>query len=199
MINPYSTVSALREQHFIPADDPAAGLTVVRGEALGGLPLRLALDQTYAAIMVVPSGSAHIWQTAPIGAVVADAMFDRTGILPDVPPAPHALPQTPERQDGNARLLVVRGRVLIGAVPLRAGTRYRLPAAGAAEIEIVVVDYRVDAAAMRGAPASGGRLALGWRNVAGYVPFAAPQIPAPVRALTRQMTLEKPKKRRADV
>jgi hypothetical protein len=168
VIDPAILLAVMRDQRGESEPDGLAGFITVRGEALGGLPLRLGLDATYAAVLTVPTGTANRWQRADGEAVVTDAAADRVP-LAEV----HAA-----RPELGARLLVTHGRQLLAAIPARAGLRAMLPAVGVAEIEIAVVDYRVDAAAMRGAAGSGSYLTLAWRrllNTGDYVPPVVPR------------------------
>lgn len=192
MIDPYATLAYLQFSRGDEVAPAREGMTAVRADALSGLPLRVMLDATYAAILVVPTGSAYVWQTAPAGQLVTESALDRA--------APVAAPTgkedrwaLAERDEPGARVLVTRERTRIGSLPLRAGLRGRFPAAGAAELELEIVDFRIEAGSVRGAPALGTFLSLAWRPMTAAA-MAPPEqaVSESVRALAATQRRRKP-------
>ncbi|HYF90100.1 hypothetical protein [Azospirillum sp.] len=173
MIDPAIYLDVLQDRGGIVRPDPIAGLTTVRSEGFQSLPLRLALDATYEVVLIVPTGTARLWTDAPADALVTSAEFDRQ------PVASSQVEQV--RLDRGARLLVMGGRRLLGALPPSPGSRHLLPMTGAAELEIAVLDYRIDTVAMRGGVSAGTSLAMGWRLLEPVSSYHPPPVPKRVR------------------
>jgi hypothetical protein len=194
MINPHLTVDYLRFVHRREEERLQKGMVSIRGDGLTGMPLRVRLDATYTAILVVPTGSADSWQSAPADELVTHGGFD-CGFLVSPRPSVAVSSETrvvEERLEPSARVIVTRGRTRIGSVPLRVGLRSRFPAAGSAEIEVEIVDFRIEAGSVRGAPALGTFLSLAWRRMtADAVMPPSPMITDTVRALASRQQASK--------
>lgn len=194
MIDSHVSLAYLQYRHGEEAPPPHTGMTVVRADALTGMPLRLALDAGHGAILVLPTGSAYAWQTAPAGQLVTESALDRSfpaGLLAEDQQDAGAV--LAERTEPSARVLVTRDRSRIGSLPLRAGVRGRFPSSGAAEIEIEIVDFRIEAGSVRGAPALGTFLTLAWRPMTAEAVAPPPEVTTEtVRALAAMQKVRKP-------
>jgi hypothetical protein len=116
------------------------------------------------AVLILPTGLARQWlDTEPL-AVVSTGSDDLAARPAD---AEAALPRLVARS--ALRLVVRRGTQILGSVPLAAGLRRTCTAgtagpAGAASVEIVVLDWHLAAGTVRGAGDYGSYLSIGWRR-----------------------------------
>ena len=151
------------------------GFTRLRQALAGGLPASFRLDAELALAVYLPTGLARRWQDARGDDVIARAADDD---------APH--------HDGAAptvrppfRLVLLQAGAIAAAVPLVPGPRRRLPDGDGdrALVELVVLDYQINAGSLRQAGDFGSFLDLAWRRAdRGADRFALPPIAPRVAA-----------------
>jgi hypothetical protein len=164
------------DRELVPPAAPAApgGFTPITEAVADGLPHVIALVPDLRLVLAVPTGLANAWREADPAAVVSSS----DGEL--APPPPHAGDgETGALGRPPACLVALRGREVLGVVPLVAGVLRRLPDAGApgrgVTLEVVVLGWDLRAGSLCGPGDVGTRLALAWRPVgAGAAAFAPP-------------------------
>lgn len=140
------------------------GFTAVRQSLTAGLPQRIELGAGVNAVLILPTGLARQWLDAEPLAVVSTGADD-LAVRPASAPVP--LPRLVARS--SLRLVVRRGQQILGSVPLAAGLRRTCTAAvagpaGAASVEVFVLDWHLAAGTVRGAGDYGSYLSIGWRR-----------------------------------
>jgi hypothetical protein len=137
-----------------PVTEPPDGFTAVRQNLTAGVPHRIELGAGVHAVLILPTGLARQWiDTDPL-AVVSTSDDDRiTRPAPTPAPAPRLVQRAP------LRLVVRRGTVVLGSVPLAVGLR-RL----CGPVEIMVTAWHLSAGTVRGSGDYGSYVSLGWRR-----------------------------------
>ena len=149
---------------FLVPEHPSAtpdGFTRVDAVMTRGLPHVVALDKTTRATVVLPSGLAREWRDADPASLVSASDDEHAPSTPD-PAAPAG-----DVRRAPVRLVVERGGVVLGTIPLAAGVRRFVPNGGGADggvaVELLVIGWELRAGTVRGAGDFGSRIALAWR------------------------------------
>ena len=154
------------DRYLLP-DHPAglpAGFAPLRQSLTAGLPQRIELGAGVHAVLILPTGLARQWLDEEPLAVVSTAADDLAARpVPESPPLPRLVARTP------LRLVVRRGIQILGSVPLAVGLRRTCTAtaagpAGAAAVEIMVLDWHLAAGTVRGSGDYGSFVSIGWRR-----------------------------------
>lgn len=165
---------------LVPATTDAApdGFTSLRQTLDLGLPANLPLDAELSLALFVPTGDPVLWREATSDDSFADSSDGR---------APRAanLAQDPVAQ-APARLVLRQAGTNLAAMPLVVGARRRLPDDGGAVgalVEIVILDFLLNAGSMLGVGSFGSFIALAWRRAdLGVSTFSLPPLDPRVAA-----------------
>ncbi len=149
------------DRYLVPADGPVVppGFDLVMQPLVNGLPAELRLDADLSVIVFAPTGDANFWRDAESSILVCAGDEDLAAN-----PAT-ALPVAATAR-APVRLVVQRGGVLVGAVPLVIGVRRHVPDPGVmgTAIEIAILGYRIHAGTMRQAGDFGSFVRFAWRR-----------------------------------
>ena len=175
---PAAPVPLSRE--LVPAVPPSVpeGFTLVSTAIAGGLPDVIRLDGDLTLLVVVPSGLASTWRDRDPAAVISHSLQELDAWSPRSEEIGHA-------RRVPARLLLRAGRTVVGALPLVAGVRRRLPdsAEVGVQVEVVVIGWDLRAGSFRGAGEVGSRVEVAWRRAdRGVDRYSGPTISPHLRA-----------------
>ena len=142
-----------------------------------GVPREVPLSDGWSVILYAPTGIARAWLDRDPAEVVASSDDERRPHAGTADVASRAAP----------RLVIRRGGVPLGALPLAAGVKgtFRAPAA---LLELVPLAWEIRAGAMRGGSPNSARIELAWRSrvipagiatSSGAAGDGAPDIPVP--------------------
>lgn len=175
-------------RYLVPDTGPRlpVDMTRVRFALVRGLPQPLPLEGELDLVLYVPLGQAVLVRDADPTALVGSGEPERARHTPGPAPrrmvagAQQALARAP------ARLVVRRGGVLVGALPLAAGLWRAVPDHGRApgvRLELVVLDWALHAGTLRGEGDFGSFVELAWRRAdVGSERFALSKLEARVAA-----------------
>lgn len=153
-------------RHLVPAGLPPvpAGFAVVESRITQGIPHPIGLDGEFSLLLVVPTGLARSWLSAPPTAVVSSSATQ----LAPAGPIPKGGNDNSLRPGAAPRLVVLRAGAMAGAVPLSAAARAVLPEADLStgtRIEVWVREWDLRAGSLRGPGDVGSRIAVAWRRI----------------------------------
>src|SRR5690349_15620381 len=142
-----------------------AGYAVLDDDLSGGLPAVLALTPRLSVALVLSTGQVQPWLAAEPGSVVSEHPTAATD-----PGSGLESGLGSGLGDASApalRLVLLADRVVVGSMPLRAGTARLLPDDGTAPVQIALLalSWRITAGAVVGPGAADCRLRIAWRAV----------------------------------
>jgi hypothetical protein len=155
------------ERYLTPDPDAGVpeGFTLVDDAILQGFPHVIALTPSVQLQLVIPHGVAASWTSAHPSAVVSRSDEER---------APYRGSPVPVGDITHPPLRIVL-RVdnrAVGSMPVAAGARRFLPEGGGpVRYEVVTLSWTILAGAVKGASASGSKIALAWRTAREAVDF----------------------------
>lgn len=151
------------DRYLTPDDAPAApdGFSSLTQKVSTGIPLPISLDADFTAVLVVPTGLAGEWQTAPPAAVLS------TSAAQSDPHDPAAAEPIGDVERSTARLLIQRRGANVASIPLALGLQVSVPADGGnspGRLEVMVVSWDLRAGCMVGVGDYGASITLAWRR-----------------------------------
>jgi hypothetical protein len=152
----------------VPPTAPA-GAALVQQPLVRGLPATLQLDARLSLVVFAPTGIAQGWRDAEPGSVVATAQAETAPLAAAV----DILARPP------VRLVLLRAGVFAAAVPLVLGVHRIVPddGSGAAQVELVLLDYALHAGTLCGSGDHGSFIRFAWRRLGASDTFAPPALP----------------------
>jgi hypothetical protein len=162
-------------RYLVPDTRPQvpSAFAKIRAELASGIPATIALDSQFSLVLTLASGVAQSWREEDPATLVSDGS-DELAARPQVPAAPD-----PWR--APLRLHLRHGDRASNSAPVVVGGRWLFADRERVAIEVLVLDWSVRVATIRGAGDAGSYLELAWRraNVA-VDQFSIPPLPPPV-------------------
>lgn len=149
---------------LVPASSTTAvpaGYAVLDDDLSGGLPAVLALTPRLSVALVLSTGQVRPWLAAEPGSVVSE----HPTAAPD--PGSGLGSGLGDASAPALRLVLLADRMVVGSMPLRAGTARLLPDDGTAPVQIALLalSWRITAGAVVGPGAADCRVRIAWRAV----------------------------------
>jgi len=147
------------------------GFTTLEKPILNGLPDRIELDDRTTLMLRMPTGQGTLWRDADPEATVSDSESQSMS-LSDV-----TITLRSEQLSPPLRLSIAVSGRRRAVVPVAAGVSYAVAGPNGEHLELIILDWCLNAGTVRGTGRFGSRVVLAWRlMLRGTDTFSAPPI-----------------------